>query len=310
MNLKIIKEGRAAAGTLPAGELEAINAFAKTALTPEEVYTFSVILCDNEVDRDNERFTHRTLEELRELFVGKTGITDHDWRAANQKARIYRTELLTDPSRQTAAGEPYCCLKAYAYMLRTEGNAELIAEIEGGIKKETSVGCAVANVRCSICGGTLGGEGCGHVKGETYGGKLCVGELDGAIDAYEWSFVAVPAQRGAGVTKRLGGGIGLKGFVDSPEGSRFAGEYQALERAAGLGRTYLAELKGEVLRLCLVCDEGLYPVLSKAVDTMEPEALSALKAHYQAKSEELYPPVTQLPGKQEVTRFDGTAYKI
>ena len=73
MNLKIVKEGKAASGMPAETELEAINAFAKTALTAEEVYTFSVILCDNEVDRDNERFTEGTLAELRELFVGKTG---------------------------------------------------------------------------------------------------------------------------------------------------------------------------------------------------------------------------------------------
>ena len=310
MNLKIVKEGKAASGMPAETELEAINAFAKTALTAEEVYTFSVILCDNEVDRDNERFTEGTLAELRELFVGKTGICDHDWRTANQKARIYRTELVSDPERRTAMGAVYQALKAYAYMLRTPSNAELIAEIEGGIKKETSVGCAVARVLCSVCGRELGGDGCGHVKGETYGGTLCCGELDGAVDAYEWSFVAVPAQRDAGVTKRFGQKGGLKGFVESPRGARFAGEFEALSKDAALGRQYLAELKQEVLRLCLVCDEGMYPVLSGAVDSMPPDALMELRKHYGEKSTELYPPATQLPGKQEVTRFDGAAFQI
>lgn len=298
MNLKIIKEGTAAGDRVTAEELEAINAFAKTALRPEEVYAFSVILCDNEVDRDGECFTERTLEELKELFVGKTGICDHDWRTGNQKARIYRTELVKDPGRTTAGGEPYCCLKGRAYMLRTEGNAELIAEIEGGIKKETSVGCAVARMLCSVCGKEAGGD-CGHVKGETYGGKLCYTLLDGAVDAYEWSFVAVPAQRGAGVTKGFAG-----------DGTAARREFEEMSKAAALGKRYLSELKSEVLRLCLLCDEGLYPVLSKTVETMDPEALLALKAHYKEKSAALYPPAVQLPGKQEVTRFDGTAFQI
>lgn len=52
MNLKIIKEGKAAAEQAADTELEAINTFAKTTLTAEEVYTFSVVLCDNDVDRD------------------------------------------------------------------------------------------------------------------------------------------------------------------------------------------------------------------------------------------------------------------
>ena len=52
-------------------QLEQINRFARRELKAEEVYSFSVRLCDNEVDRDGERFPRRTLEELAELFVGQ-----------------------------------------------------------------------------------------------------------------------------------------------------------------------------------------------------------------------------------------------
>lgn len=308
MNVKIVKAGRTGDSQCTAEELEAINAFAKTALTAEEVYTFSVILCDNEVDRDQECFTSQTLEELRELFVGKTGICDHDWRTANQKARIYRTELVTDPVRQTVYGEPYRYLKAYAYMLRTASNAELIAEIEGGIKKETSVGCAVAKRVCSICGKEAGS--CAHVPGQTYGGKLCCTRLEGAVDAYEWSFVAVPAQKNAGVTKALGGAKDLKGFVSTPEGSRFAGEYATLEQDAALGRAYQETLRQEVLRLCLVCDEGMYPVLSETAAAMDASQLKRLKAHYEERSAKLFPAATQLPGKNAAVKFDGEVFRI
>ena len=37
-------------------ELDQINRFSKAELTADQVYTFSVRLCDNEVDRDFERF--------------------------------------------------------------------------------------------------------------------------------------------------------------------------------------------------------------------------------------------------------------
>ena len=46
-------------------------------------------------------------------------------------------------------------------------------------------------------------QSCSHVKGKTYGGRLCHVVLDVITDAYEWSFVAVPAQVNAGVTKRF-----------------------------------------------------------------------------------------------------------
>lgn len=139
--MKIIKDGSAAGGVCTEEELEAVNAFARTELRAEDVYIFSVLLCDNEVDRDFERFSESTLRELGELFVGVTGICDHDWRSGNQVARIYRTELITESDRTTSYGSPYVYLKGYAYMLRTESNSELIAEIDGGIKRETSVGC-------------------------------------------------------------------------------------------------------------------------------------------------------------------------
>ena len=75
-------------------ELQAINRYAKAELTEDQVYTFSVRLCDNEVDRDMERFATEDLERLGELFLGKSGIFDHQWSAKGQTARIYRTEVV------------------------------------------------------------------------------------------------------------------------------------------------------------------------------------------------------------------------
>ena len=54
-------------------ELELINRFTRRNLAKNEVYAFSVVLCDNDVDRDGERFTTDSLYELEKLFVGKTG---------------------------------------------------------------------------------------------------------------------------------------------------------------------------------------------------------------------------------------------
>ena len=120
-------------------DMALINAMARSALTPEEVYTFAVRLCDNEIDRDFERFDRAALKALGELFVGKSGIFDHQWSAQGQTARLYKTELVAEEG-VTEAGEPCCYLKGYAYMLRSEKNEDLIAEIEAGIKKEVSIG--------------------------------------------------------------------------------------------------------------------------------------------------------------------------
>ena len=163
-------------------ELALVNRQSRKELTAAEVYLFAVRLCDNEVDRDGEQFPQATLEQLAELFVGKSGIFDHRWSAGGQTARIYRTEVVREEGIRTALGEPACYLKGYAYMVRTQGNQDLIAEIEGGIKREVSVGCAVKRAECSICGSDMGR--CAHEKGKRYDGRLCCARLLEATDAY------------------------------------------------------------------------------------------------------------------------------
>ena len=187
-------------------ELEEIGKFTRKDITEQELYTFPLILCDNEIDRDGEKFTAESLEKLAELFVGKTGIFDHNASSKNQTARIYSAQVREDPSRVTADGETYTWVEAKAYMLRSEKNKDLISEIEAGIKKETSVGCSVKSIRCSVCGKDLRGGACGHIKGKVYDGKICCNLLCEPEDAYEWSFVAVPSQKNAGVIKSFSPG--------------------------------------------------------------------------------------------------------
>ncbi len=237
-------------------ELELINRLSRKKLTAEEVYTFCVKLCDNEVDRDCERFDREALTKLAELFVGKSGIFDHSWSAEGQTARIYKAEVV-DGEGTTAAGDRYCYCKGWAYMLKSEKNAELIAEIEGGIKKEVSVGCAAARSVCSICGADIGT--CSHERGEHYGGKLCFAQLTDITDAYEWSFVAVPAQRQAGVlNKRFSQGeSSLKALTKRHGSSAQLRDLERLEKEAAMGRSYLGALRKEVARLMLTAEETL-----------------------------------------------------
>jgi len=180
--------------------LAKINSFTRREFTAKELYAFPVTLCDNNIDRDGEAFSDEALETLKGLFVGKTGIFDHDPKGENQSARIYDTEVVADSEKLTAYGTPYKYLKGMAYMVRTEKNKSLIEEIDAGIKKEVSISCSAEKKLCSICGSVSGG--CEHIKGKEYDGKICYHSLEGITDAYEWSFVAVPAQVNAGVTKK------------------------------------------------------------------------------------------------------------
>jgi len=203
MKDRILKYASVSELAISDDELAKINKLAIKELSAEQVFTFKVAICDNEVDRDFEYFTTDTLKELAELFRGKTVISDHQWTSKNQVARIYDTEV-TEIGGTTKSGEEYTQLIAKCYMLKTESNAEIIAAIEAGITKEVSVGCSVKSAICSICGIDNRENYCQHFNGREYDGKICYFALKGAKDAYELSFVAVPAQRNAGVTKAYG----------------------------------------------------------------------------------------------------------
>ena len=185
-------------------ELNLINKHTLAPLGADEVFTFKAVLCDNEVDRQSERFTVKALEDLKKLFIGKTVIKDHSWSANDQVARIYATDLVMG-NKANKSGETAAQLVAYCYMVKTASNADLIAEIKGGIKKEGSVGFRASSVICSICGTDNAKSYCRHFPGKSYqkekGLETCVFTLASVSDAYEFSLVAVPAQKGAGVRK-------------------------------------------------------------------------------------------------------------
>ncbi|MDR2646543.1 MAG: hypothetical protein LBB67_00220 [Oscillospiraceae bacterium] len=190
-----------------AEDLAKIHTYTRKKLAADTLYVFSCVLCDNEIDRDGERFPTRSLEVLAKLFVGKTGIFDHSMKANDQVMRLYDTELITESVKQNSLGEPYAQLIGKAYMLRNAANQPLIDAIDAGIQKEVSVSCAVKTARCSVCGKPFGRGGCKHAKGQIENGKRCFVELEEPTDAYEFSFVAVPAQPAAGVIKRKKGKI-------------------------------------------------------------------------------------------------------
>ena len=281
--MDVKKEANATGVGVPnAQQLEKINALAKGTLTEEQVYVFSVRLCDDQVDRDFERFDAAALPELAKLFVGKSGIVDHKWSAGGQLARIFDTEVVS--------GDGVTSIKAWAYIRRGGAGDEWIADIEAGIKKEVSVGCAMGSSVCSICGGEYGS--CGHRKGETYDGELCCAILRDPVDAYEFSFVAVPAQRSAGVLKGMGRRATLKELADE---FGVQEEYRNLWKQAKLGQQYQKQLSNEVVRLVLMLGLKLEePVLRSAAEKLGGAELVELRDALRERAAEKYPIQLQL----------------
>lgn len=145
--------------------------------------------------------------------------------------------------------------------------------------------------KCSICGK----ENCEHHGGERYDGKLCFFTLLDPVDAYEWSFVAVPAQRKAGV---------IKSFVHSADGDlrRLLAanpgclkQWEALEKEAKLGRAYINGLRKELIRLAGMSDESLdLKIFAKTTEKLDEDELLELTKFYRRRMEEKYPPKPQL----------------
>ncbi|MGM9521839.1 MAG: hypothetical protein ACI3VB_05100 [Oscillospiraceae bacterium] len=312
--MKITKEA------VPEGRLKAteeamrlINGYSKRELAAEEVFIFELRLCDNQVDRDHERFSAKALKGLAELFVGKTGIFDHQWTSSGQKARIFKTEVVEEPERAGINGERYAYLKASAYMLR-EGNGELISEIEGGIKREVSVGCSMGSAICSICGEERGSAKCGHSAGREYGGKLCYFTLDDPKDAYEWSFVAVPAQKEAGVMKKYSvkeKASTLEELVKLSGDNKIAAELEKLKTAAAMGDSYISGLRNEVVRLSAMARSGIDEgTIKSTADKMSEEELLSFKKAFERKIDAMLPVRTQLIGGAAPVKSSGEEFKI
>lgn len=306
--------------------MDLIHRYTRKKFEPQELYTFSVILCDNEIDRDSERFSLEALETLAKLFVGKSGIFDHSMSGKDQTARIYHTQVVTDSTRKTSAGEDYTCVKAKAYMVKTPGCSDMIAQIDAGIKKEVSVGCAVAGAKCSICGMDIKEDGCKHIKGRLYENKLCHTVLCEPTDAYEWSFVAVPAQKGAGVVKAfrsqsaVQGDDVIKTLKTAEELTLTRAQLDAvreyigeLEDGAALGCEYKNELLGEVVKAgALAIPEIESESLSKMCAALSVKQLCSLRGALRARAAANAPFTQQLKGDGSESRRenDNNEFKI
>ncbi len=300
--------------------MKLINRYTRREYAEDEVYTFSVVLCDNEIDRDFEQFSPETLEKLCEMFVGKTGISDHDAKASNQIARIYDCNVEYPQNEYNSVGQQLVRLRAMAYIPK-DGNEEFIRSIDSGIKKEVSVGCSVSKRYCSVCGCDLTVDSCSHIKGKKYNTELCYHILKEPTDAYEWSFVAVPAQRGAGVTKSFNKGRSLSMeevmkslssggpvCLTSEEAALLTQKLKSLEKEALLGKKYKEELIKKAVKASSF-DEKLAGIILDTAPALSTNQLEKLYDYLCEKSD-TGSPVVQLGKSKGKKQLSNKQYSI
>ena len=314
-------------------ELDLINNLTRRKFTAEEIYVFSVVFCDNDIYRDNERFTDNALEKLEKLFVGKTGILDHNPTSENQTARIFKCWVESVAGKKNAIGKPYKRLLAKAYMPKSKKNEDVILEIDSGIKKEVSVGCSVENMTCSICGNNMKSNFCSHVKGKKYKNgssyEICHAVMDNPVDAYEWSFVAVPAQREAGVIKSFGvnslkGGEGSVEEIiktlnngksvsfDESQAAKLLDIINTLKSKAEIGKAYQEELKEEVLKLSgMIRSEVGVPLMKSICEKLSVDELKSLRDSFKSRLAKQFPAKPQFsPDDTPIEKDCNLEFKI
>lgn len=304
-------------------DMELINKLSRRELASGEVYTFNIVLCDNDIDRDNEAFTLNALEALAKGFEGVAGGFNHAMDVNHQHARIYSCQTVTDKTRKNAFGDSYSYLLAKAYIPKTNENLALIEEIDTGIKKEVSISCKAKSV-CSICGERMDAFGCSHIRGRYYEGRYCCAIIDEISDCYEWSFVCVPAQPNARVTKSFYKGEKAMDEIlkqlkncqtqislSAKEANALHKRYAELEALAADGIAYKEKLKGDIIKLCAFT---LPLVNAKSVESicekLDVRELKELKQGLSLKADEHNAPGVQLECGKSVYPSQNNQFKI
>ena len=128
--------------------------------------------------------------------------------------------------------------------------------------------------------------------GQLYGEKRCHVVLSDVTDAYEWSFVAVPAQREAGVTKQFG--------METDGERRCKQLEQQLQNRNALLNRVENSLRQEIVRLrFLVEGSAAQDAVSAAVERMSLEELLGFQETLRTKQKHLCQAQLRTPEPQE-----------
>ena len=127
---------------------------------------FAFIAADNENDKDNERFSLKSLKTISSMLMGKTGqigLPDE----AKALARVIESNVRIDPNKRTKSGSVYVYVEAVAYIKKNFATEGICNKIDNGEITEISLG-----VSC-------------NKKHQTSEGIV----ITDVTDVYEWSLI-------------------------------------------------------------------------------------------------------------------------
>lgn len=127
---------------------------------------FAFIAADNEIDKDNERFSLKSLKTISSMLIGKTGQIGLP-NEAKALARVIESNVRIDPNKRTKSGSVYVYVEAVAYIKKNFATEGICNKIDNGEITEISLG-----VSC-------------NKKHQTSDGIV----ITDVADVYEWSLV-------------------------------------------------------------------------------------------------------------------------
>lgn len=150
----------------------------------KDYYVFKIILCNNDVDKDHDKFSIQTLYQIRDMAIGKNGILDTMPNKENKFniARIFDCSVEYDKGKTTIDGEPLFYVQAYAFLDKriSDGCGVIAQKIKEGFYNEISVGCSIyESHKASLFDSELAPE-------------YEITVIDSIADLYEWAIVQKP----------------------------------------------------------------------------------------------------------------------
>ncbi len=169
--------------------LNDVNKFTLRPLDRDEFAVFTMDLCNNQIDAHYSRFPLDELESINKMVPGRPFMERHDTKGTLPRGTFFRSRLHEDAARE------YLSVRPDVYILHTEDNRGLIANIEGGVYRATSIGFSFMHPECSICHKDI--RTCDHVPGRTYGEESCHYVMHDVVSVLEGS-VVFSASQGTG----------------------------------------------------------------------------------------------------------------
>ena len=103
---------------------------------------FSFVAADNDIDKENERFSLKSLKTIASLLVGKIGQIGLPTDCKYPGARVIEANVKIDPYKRTKYGWAYIYVEAIAFIQKNIATQKICEKIDNGEITQVSIGAS------------------------------------------------------------------------------------------------------------------------------------------------------------------------